>query len=116
MIARILLPLLCLLPVACSMATLPSGSPEVQGTVISLLPDQRALIQATVRPPELPDTFYVNPGDRVLIRQADGTLRRGNAGDIQVGDHLRAWLTGVELRSLPPQYPARILEVVRVVP
>jgi len=30
-----------------------------------------------------------------------------------VGDHLRAWLTGIELQSLPPQYPARSVEVHR---
>jgi len=94
-------------------ATAPAGEPDVEGVVLGLLQDQRALVEATFRAGPYPDTFFVNPGAEVFLRESDGSVRRGDRNDIRVGDHLRAWLTGVELRSLPPQYPARTVEVVR---
>jgi hypothetical protein len=107
--------LCCMLLVGCNLVavTAPSEGPDVEGVVIHLLPDQRALIVATFRAGAYPDTFYVNPGTDVIFRKSDGTSRRGDKTEIRVGDHLRAWLTGVELRSLPPQYPARVVEVHR---
>lgn len=94
-------------------ATAPRDNPDVEGIVLHLLPDQRALVEATARTGSYPDTFFVIPGSEVLVRQPDGSLRRGNKHDIAVGDHLRAWLVGIELLSLPPQYPARVVEVRR---
>jgi hypothetical protein len=70
-------------------------------------------VEATFRSGPYPDTFYVNPGAEVLIRAADGSVRHGHKNEIRIGDHLSAWLTGIELRSLPPQYPARVVEVRR---
>jgi hypothetical protein len=107
--------LCCILLGGCNFvgATAPGEGPDVEGVVLHLLPDQRALIEASFRAGPYPDTFFVNPGAGVFIREADGSLRRGTKTEIRVGDHLRAWLTGVELRSLPPQYPARIVEVHR---
>lgn len=91
----------------------PRDSADVEGIVLALLPDQRVLVETTAQAGRFPDTFFVNPASVVLVRQPDGSLRRGDKGDIQLGDHLRAWLVGVELRSLPPQYPARVVEVRR---
>jgi hypothetical protein len=110
--------LCCTLLAGCNFlaGTVPGESPDVEGTVIYLMPDQRALVEATFRAGPYPDTFYVNPGTDVFVREPDGTLRRGDKHDIRVGDHLRAWLTGIELRSLPPQYPARVVEVHRPAP
>lgn len=96
--------------------TAPRDSADVEGTVLMLLPDQRALVAATVRAAQHPDTFFVNPGPDVLVRQPDGSVRRGDKHDIRVGDHLKAWLVGIELRSLPPQYPARVVEVRHAAP
>jgi len=39
-------------------------------------------------------------------------LRRGGIDDLVKGAAIRAWTTGVELRSLPPQYFATRIEVV----
>jgi hypothetical protein len=105
----------CLFLAGCTLlpVSTPGEGPDVEGEVISLLPDQRALIRATYRARSFPDTFFVNPGAEVLIRESNGSVRRGDKKDIRVGDHLRAWLTGVELRSFPPQYPARVVEVHR---
>jgi len=49
----------------------------------------------------------------IFVRQADGTLARGELSDVRPGVRLRAWSTGVELRSLPPQWSATRVEVVR---
>lgn len=108
----------CLPLTGCNFASVsaPKEGPDVEGVVLSLLPDQRALVEATFRAGAYPDTFFVNPGEEVLVRESDGSLRPGDKHDIQVGDHLRAWLTGIELRSLPPQYPARRVEVHRSAP
>ncbi len=97
-------------------STTPDERPDVEGVVISLLPDKRAKIEATYKAGPYPDTFYVNPGAEVRVREINGSVRLGDKNDIRVGDHLRAWLTGIELRSLPPQYPARVVEVRRSTP
>jgi hypothetical protein len=114
MLTRFSVPLSLLL-VSCNFIspTAQGEGPDVEGVVLSLLPDQRALVEATFRDGAHPDTFYVNPDAEVLIREPNGSLRRGDKHDIRVGDHLRAWLTGIELQSLPPQYPARRVEVRR---
>lgn len=88
----------------------------MEGRIIGLLPDRRALVETTFRAGPYPDTLYVNPGAEVLVRDTDGSLRKGDRSDIRIGDHLRAWLTGVELRSFPPQYPARVVELRRSAP
>ena len=118
MLARLSL-FFCLLLAGCSAlpATAPGEgpgeAPDVEGVVIDLLPDQRALLRATHRAGAYPDTFYVNPGAEVLVQEPGGSLRPGDRKEIRVGDRLRAWLTGVELRSHPPQYPAWRVEVYR---
>ncbi len=80
---------------------------DAEGVVIALLPDQRALLKATYRAGPYPDTFYVNPGAKVLVRGAQ-RLRasRRQAGYSSRRSSARIF-TGVELRSLSPQYPAR---------
>jgi hypothetical protein len=41
----------------------------------------------------------------------DGFMRRGGLDDMRIGDTIRAWHTGVEDNSLPPQYDATRIEV-----
>lgn len=47
----------------------------------------------------------------VVVQRADGTTVRGGATDLVVGARIRAHPTGVELRSLPPQYPVSRIRV-----
>lgn len=58
--------------------------------------------------------LVISPTTAVLVRQPGGALVRGRLGDIVPGASVRAWRTGVELRSLPPQYPVTRIEVTPV--
>ena len=49
----------------------------------------------------------------IFVRRADGSLVRGALSDVKAGAELRAWSTGIELRSLPPQWSATRVEVTR---
>ncbi len=55
--------------------------------------------------------LVVSGATDVLVRQPSGRLVLGRLGDIVPGASVRAWRTGVELRSLPPQYPVTRIEV-----
>lgn len=57
--------------------------------------------------------LLVRPGTEVFVQRADGTVARGSAADLAVGSRIRAEHTGVELRSLPPQYIAARVWVLR---
>ena len=48
----------------------------------------------------------------VLVHRTDGSVRNGTVDDIVPGVTVRAWLTGVELRSAPPQYPTTRIDVI----
>lgn len=56
---------------------------------------------------------WVVRSSHVVVRQADGSLRRGGDADILTGDRVRVKTTGVEMRSAPPQYYAEWIEVTR---
>lgn len=58
--------------------------------------------------------FYLitSRAQRVLVHHPDGSVRNGSVDDIVPGVTVRAWLTGVELRSLPPQYPTTRIDVI----
>jgi len=48
----------------------------------------------------------------VEVERADGTTRRGGAGDLVPGARIRARHTGAELRSFPPQYVATHVRII----
>jgi hypothetical protein len=54
---------------------------------------------------------WIVANSSVLVRQPDGSLRSGSAADIAVGTRVRVKTTGTEVRTLPPQYYARWVEV-----
>lgn len=56
---------------------------------------------------------HVGPEATVSVQEADGSVRPAAAGDIRVGDDVRVNHTGVQMRSLPPQYVATEVRVVR---
>jgi hypothetical protein len=95
---------------ACSLPTTRDEEPDVTGVVLYLLPDHRALIESSSSDTSQPATFFVNPPGAVWVREGR-SLRWADESEIRVGDRLDAWLMGVELRSLPPQYPARRVEI-----
>jgi hypothetical protein len=51
------------------------------------------------------------PQTDVIFQSVDSRWRAGSSADIPLGAVLRVWTTGVEMRSLPPQYIARRIEV-----
>jgi hypothetical protein len=55
--------------------------------------------------------LIVSPETEVEVQRADGTSARGGAADLVVGARIRARHTGVEMRSLPPQYQATHIRV-----
>jgi hypothetical protein len=54
---------------------------------------------------------WIVANSSVLVRQPDGSLRSGSAADIAAGARVRVKTTGAEVRTLPPQYYARWVEV-----
>lgn len=54
--------------------------------------------------------LQVGPGTRVYTRTPGGGLRASEVSALRSGDAVRAWRTGVELRSAPPQYPVSRIE------
>jgi hypothetical protein len=57
--------------------------------------------------------LLVSSETEVEVQRADGTSARGGAADLVVGARIRARHTGVEMRSLPPQYQATRIRVLR---
>ncbi|HEU4630250.1 MAG TPA: hypothetical protein VFS08_10940 [Gemmatimonadaceae bacterium] len=52
-------------------------------------------------------TVHTTAGMPVYRETADGSLVPARLDQIEVGDLIRVWHTGVEYRSEPPQYDAR---------
>ncbi len=57
--------------------------------------------------------LLVSPETEVIVKRPDGTHGRGGAADLAVGARILARHTGREMRSLPPQYRATHVRVVR---
>ena len=55
--------------------------------------------------------LLVSRQTQVTVRRADGTTRPGDVRDLAQGARFDARHTGVELRSLPPQYHATHVRV-----
>lgn len=62
--------------------------------------------------PAIRFTLLTSSAQRIVVHRADGSVRNGSAADIKPGVTVRAWLTGIELRSLPPQYPTTRIDVI----
>jgi len=104
---------------ACSHSTAPptDGEPELIGTVASVRWSGRptTVLITNLR---TPDTSYYPRGvaldvgrAAIFVRGRDATFRRATSADVVVGATIRAWSTGVELRSLPPQWEAVRVEL-----
>lgn len=60
--------------------------------------------------------LVLSPTTAILKRQPNGALVGGRRSDIVTGTSVRARRTGIEMRSLPPQYPVTWIEVTSVPP
>ena len=60
--------------------------------------------------------IHVERGTTLSMRERDGTAREVTGRDIVVGSILRVKATGVELRTLPPQYYATWVEIIPPLP
>ena len=57
--------------------------------------------------------LLVSPETEVEVQRADGTTGRGSTADLVVGARIVARHSGAEMRSLPPQYQATRIRIVR---
>lgn len=48
--------------------------------------------------------LLASPETPIVVEGANGETRRGFLNDLRPGVRIRAWHTGVAMRSLPPQY------------
>ncbi len=87
------------------------------GRIAAIEPTDRHSVRlhvANVRSPsESSGDVYLHVPSKsvVLVRKPDGSTARGSVKDLFVGLPIAAWHTGVELRSLPPQYTATRVDV-----
>ena len=54
---------------------------------------------------------HVGAGSEVWVRDLNGSARRVRFGNLVAGSRIRVETTGVEMRSLPPQYNAVLIEI-----
>ena len=108
---------MCCLSLACAPGTAPpEGAPDLVGTVADARVEGRPAT-VVVTDVQLPGTGYASGvwldvgGARIVVRRADGRLSAASRAALALGAALRAWSTGVELRSLPPQWTATYVEV-----
>jgi hypothetical protein len=57
--------------------------------------------------------LIVPPGTEVLVKRVDGTTSPGGAADLVPGARIVARHTGAAMRSLPPQYHATQIRILR---
>jgi hypothetical protein len=114
-----------LVAAACSSGAVQPGDPRpdvVVATVVAVEPPSaftRVLVDTAGRSTAggaaagnpAPRFYLIVSGETVVVVRRAGFARRGSVGEIQPGARVRAWRTGVELRSLPPQYPTTRIEV-----
>lgn len=101
---------------ACARPSAPARPPDLVGVVAEVGPLGRP---ATVRVGDVrvPAAGYeagvaLDLGRApIFVRRPGGALARGGPADVAVGAAVRAWSTGVERRSRPPQWDATWIEV-----
>jgi hypothetical protein len=117
MAALALAALLCAAAASC--AGRANGSDDLEGTmegVIAAVETGPSGAVLTVDVPGAPEprvVLIVPPGTEVLVERADGTSAPGGAADLAAGARIVARHTGAAMRSLPPQYHATHVRVVR---
>lgn len=97
--------------------TLPHTPPTEVGPIVAeniqwaTLNGRRSIL---VRPDgaECGTAFIVRPATRIRVRNPDGTTHRGTPLELTIGRVVRAWSTGVVLRSCPGQTTAAVIEVI----
>ena len=101
---------------ACVGSTAPAGDPDLVGTVarVGTRPRPATVLVGDLQVPaagyEAGVALDVGSA-RIYVRLPDGRLARGRVSDVAVGAAVRAGSTGIELRSLPPQWEATWVEV-----
>ena len=103
--------------------TTQTGSPRFDGRIISVVGPEGAPGDGDLGGVwiALPPDFDDRPGHgvglviwastEIVVREADGTLRRGSLSDLAAGKRVRAWTTDAEYLSLPPAYDATRVEI-----
>jgi len=101
-----------ILALACGVGE--NGPPDLVGRVAVIEEAGERLLLHDVEAPFLVsnDTVVVrSEGSLIRVQGAGGAWATGATDDIQVGARLRVWTNNVELRSTPPQYTARRIDV-----
>jgi hypothetical protein len=90
----------------------PSDEPNIVGTVVAV---ERRGPAVEVRVSRLTadgvDDVLVHIGGAPVVARAPDGLHQYLPTDVSTGQVVAVWDTGVELRSLPPQYFARFVEI-----
>ena len=94
----------------------PAGEPDLVGTVAGTAVATRpaTVVVTDVRVPAAgydAGVWLDVGGARVVVRRPGGGLEPASRAALVPGAALRAWSTGVERRSLPPQWTATYVEV-----
>ena len=87
---------------------------DLEGVVASVDPDPagvRLTVDVDSADADGRAVLHVPPDARITVRDADGSVRPGAVDDLRPGVRIRARHTGVEMRSLPPQYVATEVQV-----
>jgi hypothetical protein len=95
--------------------------PDFTGKAVSIehrMSDVVSVLINDLRPP--PEGYqrvvHIDPGTVIVIRQRNGVYGKVGADEIVVGAILSVKTTGVEMRSLPPQYDATWIEIIPPLP
>lgn len=94
---------------------------EMRHAPLAVTPIVADLVIPDLPPPDdstLADVLWldVTADTRILVEQGDGSMRNGSAEDVTVGSFIRAWHDEWIRASLPPQYTATTVEVMRAGP
>jgi hypothetical protein len=115
-----------LLALGCS-SPLEVGPPSFEGSVesVNVTPNDVELLIGDITPPPplLEDDprpelagkklVFVDSRARIYVRHGDGTVVPGSLTDIVVGSRIQVTTTGAEIRTGPPAYYARRIDVLR---
>ena len=104
-----LLPALATAALACGTLVEPlPAPPDFSGVVNELRTGSSSTGPAlVVERPDGTAVVYLPETARIYLRGGGGTLSAVGADALSPGTQVDVWTTGVELRSLPPQYVAR---------
>jgi hypothetical protein len=99
--------------------SLPESDAELAGTLTDFVlgpaylgAPTSVLVQGDVPVPDTERIVHVETSTRVY-ELTRGRLVPANREDLQVGDRLQVWTTGVEMRSFPAQVTATRVHIIR---